>query len=254
MNGITIERVCIGVYLTALQLSDGRVGVSSTVTEVNSGRAFINRNTGLYSPCNIKGQPVSDLINSDIKTSCIESIRVAALSAISSNLITSQLYNIKRNVDPISIIDLKPGQRVAMVGAFRSYITKIIEASAELKVLEFNENAIQENYKKYFVPAKEYKRVISKSDIVIITGLTIANSTIDQLLSACKPNTKILLTGPSCGLIPDILFEKGVSIIGAAKIHNSNLLFEIVEEGGAGYHLFTHCAEKICIVNGFDNE
>ena len=50
--------------------------------------------------------------------------------------------------------------------------------------------------------------------------------------------------------MPDILFENKVSIIGAVKITKPEILFDIVGEGGKGFHLFEYCAKKICILKG----
>jgi hypothetical protein len=37
-------------------------------------------------------------------------------------------------------------------------------------------------------------------------------------------------------------------MIGASRITRPEILFEIVGEGGTGYHLFEYCAQKICIL------
>jgi uncharacterized protein (DUF4213/DUF364 family) len=118
-----------------------------------------------------------------------------------------------------------------------------------LFVLELNRNAMTEESMKYYVPAEDYGKVIPESDVVIITGLTLVNNTIDGLLSVIRPETRVIVTGPSSSIIPDILFENNVSIIGATKIEKPDLLFRIVSEFGTGYHLFRYCARKTCIVN-----
>jgi hypothetical protein len=51
---------------------------------------------------------------------------------------------------------------------------------------------------------------------------------------------------------PDILFKNNVDIIGATRITEPGLVFDIVSEGGTGYHLFKYCAQKIYIFK--DNE
>ncbi|MBK7711175.1 MAG: hypothetical protein IPJ37_09670 [Bacteroidales bacterium] len=44
------------------------------------------------------------------------------------------------------------------------------------------------------------------------------------------------------------MFENKVNIIGAVRITKPEVLFNIVSEGGTGYHLFEYCAQKICIL------
>jgi uncharacterized protein (DUF4213/DUF364 family) len=117
-------------------------------------------------------------------------------------------------------------------------------------VLELNENALAPEQKKYYAPAGEYKKILPESDIVIITGQTLVNRTIDDLLSVIAEGTQVVVTGPSSNIIPDILFKNKVSIIGAVRITDPEVLFDVVSEGGTGYHLFEYCARKICILKG----
>ncbi len=149
---------------------------------------------------------------------------------------------------PIQLLDLSYGKTITIVGAFQSYIRKISETKNKLNVLELNENALTSDQRKFFVPAGEYNKVIPSSDIVIITGQTLVNRTIDELLAAVSPGTEVIVTGPSSGLLPDILFENKVTIIGTSRIIRPEILFDIVSEGGTGYHLFEYCAQKICIL------
>ena len=135
------------------------------------------------------------------------------------------------------------------MGAFNSYIQKISAANNQLFVLELNKEALHDEYKKFYVPADEYNKVLPKSDVVVITGLTLVNNTLDSILAAIGSNTQVIVTGPSSSLIPDILFRNKVNIIGATRITKPELLFKIASQFGAGFHLFQYCAQKICIIN-----
>jgi uncharacterized protein len=115
--------------------------------------------------------------------------------------------------------------------------------------LELNENALSSDQKQFFVPANMYAEILPASDIIIITGLTLVNNTIDDLLSSVSSEAQVIVTGPSSSIIPDILFENKVNIIGATRITDYDLLLSIAGEAGAGFHLFKYCAKKICIVN-----
>ena len=115
--------------------------------------------------------------------------------------------------------------------------------------MELNENALSEEQKQFYIPAEQYANILPASDIVIITGLTLVNNTIECLLSSISPKTQVVVTGPSSSIIPDILFENKVNIIGATRITVSDLLFSIAGEAGAGFHLFKYCAQKISILD-----
>jgi uncharacterized protein (DUF4213/DUF364 family) len=74
------------------------------------------------------------------------------------------------------------------------------------------------------------------------------NGTIDDLLSNVSAASQVIVTGPSGSIIPDILFKNSVSIVGAIRITRPDVLFDLVCEGGTGYHLFEYCAKKISIL------
>ena len=56
--------------------------------------------------------------------------------------------------DPIQLIDLNSRKTITVVGAFHSYIRKISETGNKLYVLEMNEEALGQEYKKFYVPGR----------------------------------------------------------------------------------------------------
>ncbi|MCX6266189.1 MAG: DUF364 domain-containing protein [Bacteroidetes bacterium] len=249
IENLTISDVRIGIHLTAVKLSDNSVGVSATLSEDLSYCPRLNRDYGDFTPSRIKGQKALDLFDTEKKSYAIDTLRIAVLNAFSSKILSAANYKIVENTDPIDLIDLTQTKTITIVGAFQSYIHKIAETRNKLYVLELNEKSLAGEDKRFYVPANEYKRVLPVSDIVIITGLTLVNNTIDGLLASIAPGAQIVVTGPSSSVIPDSLFRHNVNMIGATRITDPDLLFTIVGEGGAGYHLFKYCAQKICIIH-----
>ena len=245
---LIISHVSIGLYLTALKLSDETIGVSSTITDNQFTCSKEKRDFNDLSPLMIKGLKIRDVFESKLNTGLVHTLKTAILNAASSTLIDKGDYRIIEDQDPVQMMDLNSKKTITIVGAFQSYIRKISLTGNKLFILEINKNALDDQYQKYYIPAQEFRKVIPSSDIVIITGQTLANGTIDELLDAVSPGTKVIVSGPSVSMIPDILFANKVNIIGAMKITNPSLLFDVVGEGGAGYHLFRYCAKKICII------
>jgi uncharacterized protein (DUF4213/DUF364 family) len=246
---LEIEKVRIGVFHTAIKLSDGSFGVSSTLPGMELPCDKKHRDFGDFSPLKIKGQKVTGLFETGKKSHIIDTLKVAVLNAISSQFLTLSGYHMIENADPIDLIDLQENKTITIVGAFHSYINRISETQNKLYVLELNENALSPCEKKFYVPAKNYQEILPLSDTVIITGLTLVNNTIDNLLASILPHTQTVVTGPSSSIIPDVLFENHVNILGAAQITDPEMLFSVVSEAGAGFHLHEYCAKKICIIN-----
>lgn len=249
LNNLLISEVCIGSNLSAVRLSDQSLGFASTLYNNEPHCKKQNRDFSDFTPLQIEGKRVIDLFETEKNTNLTATLRVAVLNAISSQLLAGSPYKILENTDPIDLLDLSLSKNITLVGGFQSYIQKIASTNNHLKVLELNPAALAEADKRFYVPASEFQNILPLSDIVIITGLTLVNNTIDGLLTAITPGTQVIVTGPSSSIIPDILFKNKVSIIGSTRITKPERLFPLVRQGGTGYHLFTYCAQKICILN-----
>jgi uncharacterized protein (DUF4213/DUF364 family) len=250
LNSVTIEKLIAGIYLTTVKLSSGYSGLASN--ELNSSDTCThsrNRGFGDFTPGHFIGQKIADLFAIPEPTCFIKTLQLAVMNALSAELIEESNYKVVQNLDPIELIDLSVKNQVCVVGAFLSYIKKVSESNSVLKIIELNENAVPEEYRQYFVPSHLSEKVISQSDVVIITGSSLANNTLDRLLEIIPRKTKVILVGPTSGLIPDVLFSHGVDIIGSTHIMDCDKMMELVAEGAAGFHLFQSCATKICIVN-----
>lgn len=252
IENLTIADIRIGVFMTAVRLSDNSCGTSSTFVDESLHCVKSRRDYGDFSPLNIRGKKVSDLFETEKESRLLLTLKIAVLNAISTKIISTGNYRIIENCDPFELIDLNNEKTITIVGAFHSYIKQIAKTRNRLFVLELNKDALTDEHKKYYVPAAEYTRVFNESDIIIITGLTLVNKTIDNLLTAIPENRTTIVTGPSSSIIPDVLFVNKVNIIGSTRITKPDVLFDLVSEAGGGYHLFDYCAQKICILR--DNE
>ncbi len=252
MEELTIADVRIGINMTAVRLSDGSCGISSTFVEDHQHCKKSKRDYDDFTPLKIKGQRAYDLFETEKESGIITTLKIACLNAISSRIISSGKYKILENCDPIDLMDLSKHKIITIVGAFQSYISRISETDNRLYVLELNENPLGEEQKQFYVPANDYDRILPESDIIIITGLTLVNNTIDNLLTAIPEKAVVIVVGPSGSVIPDVLFANKVNIIGATRITKPDILFDVISEAGGGYHLFEYCAQKICILRDYE--
>lgn len=244
---LQIEDVRVGLFLSAIRLSDGSSGMASTVYEEQQSCDKDKRDFGDFSPNQIRGRSVLELLETTRTRGVINTLRIAALNAISSSLLQDARYQVQEDTDPFDLLDLSEPRKVVLIGAFQTYINRLADSPHQLQVLELNEQALQEKHRRFFVPAADYGRVLPEAGAVAITGFSLVNRTFDDLLGAVSPKAQVIVTGPSASLLPDVLFENGVSHIGATRVTDPELLFRVVAEGGSGYHLFRYCARKICI-------
>lgn len=93
------------------------------------------------------------------------------------------------------------------------------------------------------------QKIFPVSDIIIITGCTLVNNILDDLITDVPQHSQVIVAGPSGSLLPDILFENKVNIIGGTRVTDPDMAFTVAAQAGSGYHLFRYCAQKICIMN-----
>jgi uncharacterized protein len=236
----------IGVNLTAVFLSDGSAGISSTFSNKNHSNRD-KKGDSSFSPGNMTGEKFFSIFENDVDTPHAESLRIAALNAVCSSIVKKGGYNIIENRDPVDLLNPAEFKTITIVGAFQSYIRKLSQWPVKLQVLELDPGNLADEDKKYFVPANQCASALSHPQAVIITGFTLVNNTIEDLLNALNPLSKVIVVGPSANILPDVLFQHGVDMIGATRITDTALLAEMVSQGAKGFHLFKACARKYVI-------
>ena len=120
------------MFLTAVRLSDNSFGTSSTIADEQLFCPKSNRDFGNFSPLNIRGKKVLDILETKKETGILSSLRIAVLNALSSKIISSGNYRIIEDLDPIQLVDLGSHKTITIVGAFHSYIRKISDTANKL--------------------------------------------------------------------------------------------------------------------------
>jgi uncharacterized protein (DUF4213/DUF364 family) len=115
------------------------------------------------------------------------------------------------------------GKRVAMIGRF-PFANELLPRVGELSVLEQNPGPDD-------LPAEAAPEVLPAADVVAITGMTISNHTLEDLLGLCNPHAKVVLLGPSTPLSP-VFFDYGVDVISGAVVTDIEPVLRLVSQGG----------------------
>ena len=127
----------------------------------------------------------------------------------------------ERNVEDL-IAEIGHGKRVAVVGRF-PFLPRLRQRVGELYVIEQNPQPME-------YPAEEATRILSQVDAAAITSMTFINQTLESLLEACRPDTQIILAGPSTPLCAD-LFEFGIDYLSGAVVENQEAVLRGISEG-----------------------
>ncbi|MGA3092761.1 MAG: DUF364 domain-containing protein [Terriglobales bacterium] len=138
------------------------------------------------------------------------------------------------NVDVFTyLLDELRGKKVAVIGHF--FGLERVAAVCELSILERRPEAGD-----LPDPACEY--ILRDQDFVIMTATTLINKTMPRLLQLSR-QARVIVAGPSTPLSP-ILLEHGVELLGGLIVHDQDLAWKTVGEGGR-HELFDSGARMV---------
>lgn len=126
-------------------------------------------------------------------------------------------------------------------------LKKLIAAGSNFIILEQDPRTLKEREMKFYAPSQDAYKYVPDADLLVITGVTILNGTLSGLLEMAKPEAEIVVTGPTASMLPDIFFEKGVTMTGGIIVTKSDELLDIISEAGSGYHFFGQSGERTVI-------
>jgi uncharacterized protein (DUF4213/DUF364 family) len=135
------------------------------------------------------------------------------------------------------LIERGQGKRVAIVGSF-PFVSHLREKVGTLWVLERQPSEGE-------LMAEEAGQILPEADVVAITGTALINHTLDDLLDLCRPQSSVMVLGPSTPLSP-ILFDHGVDVISGTVVVDTDLVLRLIGQGatfrqvkGPGVRLLT---------------
>ena len=111
---------------------------------------------------------------------------------------------------------------VAIIGHF-PFVPKLREIVKELWVIE-------KNPREGDLTEAETENYIPQADVVGITGTSLTNHTMEQLLKLCQPSAYIVVLGDTAPLSP-VLFDYGIDAISGTKVIDPELALRCVSQG-----------------------
>ena len=239
--------VVVGVFYTGVKLSTGHGGVAFTPIHDIPEAVCCPRSYGKMPDAgHLDNSSLDEILNHvESQSQLKRAIAVAAINAVSQKILFdgNEMYAITYDADPLDLIRIEKGDSVAMIGAFTPYIKRLEGEVKNLYVIERNRSAMLKDNKRTY-PEDSIKKLLPKADIVIVTGATIVNGTIDNILSLSKKAREIALVGPTASMLPDGLFNRGATIMGGVQVEDADRMLKVVGQAGSGYALFKECARK----------
>lgn len=194
----------------AVELEDGSLGLSfvllgDTLARLRAGDAAA-----------LAGMPSLELSRRYAQADAAQrAIGFAAINALTRHLFDRAGYVPPTAQGSIGDLDLRPGDRVGMVGLFPPLVKQVLATGASLTVIELRADlaGAHDGWRVTLDPAE-----LAGCTKVLSTSTVLLNDTLDGLLAHCRSAQRVSLIGPGAGCLPDPLFARGVTLLGGSWI------------------------------------
>lgn len=197
----------------ALELEDGSVGlafvlIGDTLEQLRAGREEFG----------LAGADALALARRYAQGEGIaRTLGFAAANALTRCFFDRAGYVPDASADSIGQLDPQAGERIGMIGLFTPLVERIVQAGAELIVVELKPGLVGDRGR--------YRVTLDASELgscskVISTTTLLLNDTLDAMLAHCRQARWFAMLGPSAGCLPDGLFARGVTLVGGSWVHN----------------------------------
>ncbi|MBW2030040.1 MAG: DUF364 domain-containing protein [Deltaproteobacteria bacterium] len=253
LEGLEVERFVVGLFFSGVKLSNGAGGVCYTpVKEIPKAICCPTSAGRIFDPRSIRGMPVKRVLSElsspePIKTAGV----VSVLNALSSILWERGLerYDLLLNRDALDLMDFSGERSVAVVGAMVPVLRTLKMRGGPWWVVEKDPGTLRGEEVDHYVPVDQCSDVIGKAEILVITGVTILNRTLEGILGMARPDGEIAVVGPTASMLPGPMFDRGVKIVGGVWVRKPDELLDLLSMGASGYHFFDTLADRTVMTN-----
>ncbi len=247
---LTIDRLVIGLFFTAVKLDNGFAGTSFTPSKDIPEAVCCPSSVGrTFDPVRVSGTKVTEILPSLESPEPIKrAVAVAALNALSAMCWSKGLtggHRVRERADAKDYIKIRSESSVAIFGAIIPILRMLKKRGGTWWVIEQDSKTLKDDELRHYVPWGQSEEIIRKADALIITGVSLLNGTLEPILSLARAGVEIAVVGPTASMVPEPMFRRGVRVVGGVWVKRPDELLNVLASGGSGYHLFDEIATRI---------
>ncbi|BBO90268.1 DUF364 domain-containing protein [Desulfosarcina ovata] len=220
---VHVTQVCIGLGFTAVTTSGGGIGIAAT------GVALSGRNSGNFDLKDFEDRPAADLLPAILSSAPMERTMAMALINALNQPAALNLPEDPGNTILFDHFGIFSGARVAMVGYFPPLVRFLESRQVPLSVVDDNRGI---GDKKVF-----YRQLAGWADVLILTGTSIINNSVERILSHAGPDLKTIIMGPSTPMLPGAFSHLPVHMLAGTAITDLPQTLKKVRHGGGAHSL-----------------
>lgn len=156
------------------------------------------------------------------------SLGLAAINAVSQHVFRRSGFSLDTRTDSMAQLSFANGDRVGMIGFFPSLVERLCKRGIEVIVVEKKAHMVRHEGLLEVTLDGERLRSCNK---ILCTGATLINDSLDEMLGFCADAERLAMIGPTASCLPDVLFQRGVDVVGGALVKD---LPELLARQAAG--------------------
>jgi uncharacterized protein (DUF4213/DUF364 family) len=249
---LSIERVVIGLFFTGVKLNNGAGGLCFTpIKEIPEAVCCPSSMSAMPLSGKMRGNSVLPFLEQMLDGGALKkAIGIATLNALSLTCWKNRpptSYKIASGMDAMDVVTVEDNDYVILVGAFIPTLKSLKRRGKLFGILELNPSVLYPEEMQYLITPERRDEELSKADLIIATGTTLINDTLEGILKQKKSGARAVVMGPTASSIPDAFFRRGVDILGGVSVVDPDRVLDLIAEAGSGFHFFDKGAERIVI-------
>ena len=253
LDGLTVERAVVGLFFTGVKLSNGIAGACATpIKTIPESVCCPSSAMSMPFPGKLRGRPAFDLAQEALGENGIRrAVGIAAMNALADTCWRRRPNpdtELQLGIDAFDATEIYPGDRVVVVGAFVPFLRELKRRRQSYLVLEQDPATLKADELPFFRPAEQAAAVVPQADVLMITGTTLINDTLEELLALANPAARVTMVGPTVTMLPDAFLRRGADVLGTVRITAPEDFLDILAEGGSGYHFLGRSAQKVVLM------
>jgi uncharacterized protein len=252
LDEIEIERVVVGLFFTGVKLSNGTAGASATpIKSIPEAVCCPSSAMAMPFPGKMRGRRAAEVADQAFSDHGIRrAVGIAAVNALADCCWQRRPHpgvELRQGVDAFDATEIRPGDGVVVVGAFVPFLKELKRRGHAFLVLEQDPETLKADELPFFRPAEQAAQILPHADVVLITGSTLVNNTLEHLLALIRPEARVTVVGPTVGMLPDAFLARGADVLGCVRVTEPDEFLDLLAEAGSGYHFFGRSAQKLVL-------
>jgi uncharacterized protein (DUF4213/DUF364 family) len=252
LDEIVVERVVVGLFFTGVKLTNGSAGSCATpIKTIPEAVCCPSSAMAMPFPGKLAGRRAADLAREALSGHGIRrAVGIATVNALADRCWQRRPHpdvELRPGVDAFDATEIRKSDKVVVVGAFVPFLKELKRRGQAFLVLEQDSATLKADELPFFRPAEQAAEIVPEADVVLITGATLVNNTLEDLLALVRPETRVTIVGPTVGMLPDAFLARGADVLGCVKITDADAFLDLLAEGGSGYHFFGRSAQKLVL-------